>query len=372
MHDRRRRLAHKPEGAASTSAVDSRQASRAASTLVVDSRQASRAASTSVVDSKQAGRAAVQRGAAKRQQSAKPKGSSKPRPVENSESKASSNSSDVDEDGNSADDASSGEEEEGKEAEEEEDSSQDSSAEGSRGQKQESPAWQRRLSSQQEDDDSKDEDESAVVSRPSQLQQQLPQPSMTGFAAVAAAGDDSVLATQQMSQQHTEHMHVAVRARPVPSGSSSSCWTVDPSTAVVTLNASHTAAKRKQAQHGQGVLRSSNSNGSYLDGGLSRGLLGSAPSTPNVWDPSSTSGTSMGYKFDQVLNEDAETAAVYASCIQSLVQSALEGINGTVLAYGKTLDRHSKLALWNVTAFPMCIRCCSQQSATSLSMVDCL
>ncbi len=324
--------------------------------------------STSVVDSKQAGRAAVQGGAAKRQQSAKPKGNSKPRPVANSESEASSNSSDVDED--SANDASSGKEEEGRE--EEEESSQESSAEESRRQKQEPPAWQRRSSSQQEDDVSGVEDESAVVKRSSQLQQQLPQPSMTAFAAVATAGDDSVLAMQQMSQQHTEHMHVAVRARPVPSGSSSSCWTVDPSTAVVTLNASQTAAKRKQAQHGQGILRSSNSNGSYLDGGLSRGLLGSAPSTPNVWDPSGTSGTSMGYKFDQVLNEDAETAAVYASCIQSLVQSALEGINGTVLAYGKTLDRHRKLALWNMNTFPMCNRRCSQRSATSLSTLDCL
>ncbi|KAL0017954.1 hypothetical protein WJX77_004210 [Trebouxia sp. C0004] len=317
----RRRLAHKPEGAASTSAVDSKQASRAASTMKVDS--------------KQAGRAAVQVGAAERQQSAKPKGNSKPRPVENSESEPSSNSTDVDEDDNSAKDASSGEEEEGKK-EEEEDSSQDSSAEESRRQKQESPAWQTRSSSQQEDDDSKDEDESAVVSRPSQLQQQLPRPSMTAFAAVATAGDDSVLAMQQMSQQHTEHMHVAVRARPVPSGSSSSCWIVDPSTAIVTLNARQTTAKRKQAQHYQGVSRSSNSNGSYLDGGLSRRLLSSAPSTPNVWDPSGTSGTSMGYKFDQVLNEDAETAAVYARCIQNLVQSALEGINGTVLAYGQT------------------------------------
>ncbi|KAL0030610.1 hypothetical protein WJX79_009472 [Trebouxia sp. C0005] len=220
---RRRRLAQKPEGTASTSAVDSKQAGRAASTLGVDS--------------KQAGRAAVQAGAAKRQQSAKPRGKNNPRSVEKSASEASSSSSDVDEDDNSADDASSGEEEE---------------------------------------------------------------------------------------------------ARPVPSGSSSSCWTVDPSTGVVTLNASQTTAKRKQAQHGQGVLRSSNSNGSYLDGGLSRGLLSSAPSTPNVWDPSGMSGTSMGYKFDQVLNEDAKTAAVYASCIQSLVQSALAGINGTVLAYGQT------------------------------------
>ncbi|KAA6420807.1 MAG: hypothetical protein FRX49_09196 [Trebouxia sp. A1-2] len=318
---RRRRLAQKPEGTASTSAVDSKQAGRAASTLGVDS--------------KQAGRAAVQAGAAKRQQSAKPRGKNNPRSVEKSASEASSSSSDVDEDDNSADDASSGEEEEGK-GEEEEDSSQHSSAEDSRPQKQQSPAWQRRSSSRQEDDDRKDEDESAVVSRPPQLQQQLPQPSMTAFAAVAATGNDSVLEMQQMSQQHTEHMHVAVRARPVPSGSSSSCWTVDPSTGVVTLNASQTTAKRKQAQHGQGVLRSSNSNGSYLDGGLSRGLLSSAPSTPNVWDPSGMSGTSMGYKFDQVLNEDAKTAAVYASCIQSLVQSALAGINGTVLAYGQT------------------------------------
>lgn len=315
----------------------------------------------------------MQGGAAKRQQSAKPKGSSKPRPVENSESEASGSSSDVDEDDNSADDASSGEEE-GIGEEEEEEGSQDSSAEESTRQKQESPAWQKRSSSQQEDDDSKFEDESAVVKRSSQLLQQLPQPSKAAFAAIATAGDDSVLAMQQMSQQHTEHMHVAVRARPVPSGSSSSCWAVDPSTAVVTLNVSQTAAKRKQAQHGLGILRSSNSNGSYLDGGLSRGLVGSAPGTPNSWDPSGTSGTSMGYKFDQVLNEDAETAAVYASCIQSLVQSALEGINGTVLAYGKTLtlDRHSKLAPWNFTTFPMCIRPCSQKLAISLSMLDCL
>ena len=315
--------------------------------------------STDTVDSRQAGRAAVQGGAAKRQQSAKPKRSSKPRPVENSESEASSNSSDVDADINSANDASSGEEE--GEEEEEEDSSQDSSAEDSRRQQQESLAWQRRSSSQQENDDSKVGDESTVVKRSAQLQQQLPQPSMTAFAAVATAGDDSVLATQQMRQQHTEHMHVAVRARPVPSGSSSSCWTVDPSTAVITLNASQTTAKRKQVQHGQGVLRSSNSNGSYLDGGLSKGLLGSAPSTPNGWDPSGTSGTSMGYKFDQVLNEDAETAAVYASCIQSLVQSALEGINGTVLAYGKNPDRHSKLALCNFTALSTCSMICPNQ-----------
>lgn len=312
--------------------------------------------STLGVDRQLVGNAAVQHTVAKRQQSAKPRGNSKPRATEDSDSVSSSNSADSnggndddDDDGNSNSDVSSqeGGEEEGK------GDSQSSPAGSATKQKQvsKSSAKQRRSSSQQADDEY--DDDSSVVgqstaqsSKPVNVRgdaalQQPVQSSMTASAALANEGAESVLTVQQMSQQHVEHMHVAVRARPVPAGSSSSCWTVDPTTAVVTLNASQTAAKRKMTQYGQGALRSSNGNpnSGYLDGGLSRGLLGSAPSTPgngtNAWDSSGTSATNIGYKFDQVLDEDAATAVVYASCIQGLVQSALEGINGTVLAYGK-------------------------------------
>ena len=285
---------------------------------------------------------------AKRQQSAKPKGNSTSRAAVESDSEASSNSGEDEEE----DDEDAGtSEEEGEEDADSQGSSADS--DGSEMQFSKSPARQRRSSSQQDgDEDYESESDSPMTRQQSQgsmgaqnrhtgitalQQQQQMQPAIMPPAAGTAAGPESALTLQQMAQQHTEHMHVAVRARPVPAGSSSSCWSIDSSAATVTLNGSQSAAKRKQAQYGSNALRSSNSNG--LDGGLSRGLLGTAPSTPGIgsspWDGNGMSGTSMGYKFDQVLDEEAETAAVYSSCIQSLVHSALEGINGTVLAYGE-------------------------------------
>lgn len=297
----------------------------------------------------------MQHSVAKRQQSAKPRGNNKPRDTEDSDSGSSSNSADS-HGGDDDDDDNSNSDESSQEGSREEGNgdSQGSPAGSATKQKQvsESSAKQRRASSQQADDEYNDDSsvaggQSAAQSsktvnvRGTAALQQPVRSSMTASAALASEGAESVLTAQQMSQQHVEHMHVAVRARPVPAGSSSSCWTVDPTTAIVTLTASQTAAKRKMTQYGQGALRSSNGNpnGGYLDGGLSRGLLGSAPSTPgngtNAWDSSSTSASNIGYKFDQVLDEDAATAVVYASCIQGLVQSALEGINGTVLAYGR-------------------------------------
>ena len=166
-----------------------------------------------------------------------------------------------------------------------------------------------------------------------------------GFAAMqpkymsaAATDPKSASAMQDIVKQHTEHMHVAVRARPVPAGSSSSAWTTNPSTANVTLNASPKAVKRQPGQYTSALLGSVESGS--LDRSPSKRLLGSsqaAPSTPGSthWGEGNPSGVTMGFKFDRVLNEDADTATVYSSCIQSLVQSALEGVNGTVLAYGK-------------------------------------
>ena len=247
----------------------------------------------------------------------------------------------VSSDGDESSAASSSEEEDG---DRQDSSEEEEGSDHSTRQRRESASPVRQTSDQQEDYSDDDADDS---SQPQAQQSQLEGPRNVGSAlqqagssnatpaAVTTAGADPQFSLQQMTQQHLEHMHVAVRARPVPGGSSSSCWVVDPSTATMTPNGSVTAAKRKQALHSNTVLRSSNGNG--LDGGQSRGLLGTAPSTPGsgFWDSTAPSGNSMGYKFDQVLDESAETAAVYSSCIQSLVQSALEGVNGTVLAYGE-------------------------------------
>ena len=199
----------------------------------------------------------------------------------------------------------------------------------------------RRLSSQQGDyreeyaDDRFDmrtQDSLSTEVKAAPLQQQQ-QAGISSSASAAFTRDDS--AGHLTQQQHTEHMHVAVRTRPVPNGTSASCWTIDPTAATITPNPTATAAKRKQAPYSSNGLRSSNVVG--LESGQSRSFVGTAPSTPGsgFWDSSGSVGTSMGYKFDQVLDESAETAAVYSSCIQSLVQSALEGVNGTVLAYGQ-------------------------------------
>ena len=171
-------------------------------------------------------------------------------------------------------------------------------------------------------------------------QQQQQQDGINNSASASFTRDDS--SGHLMQRQHTEHMHVAVRTRPIPSGTSASCWIVDPDAATITLNATATAAKRKQAVY------SSNTNA--LESGQSRGFLGTAPSTPGsgFWDSNAPVGTSMGYKFDQVLDKSAETAAVYSNCIQSLVHSAMEGVNGTVLAYGEltTASRMSSAVFW--------------------------
>lgn len=287
--------------------------------------------------------AAVQPSARLRQQSAKPKGGKAvSRLARTSQSPASSeeasgpSGSDEEED---SQDGSSEEESEG--------DGDDSSEEGRQADNVQrrqlavdSPG--RRLSNQQADDSDEYPDDSAEMQsqgrlspevEAASLQQQQRQAGISGVTSAAFTRNDS--SGQLMQQQHTEHMHVAVRARPIPTGASASCWTVDPQAATITLDASATAAKRKQALYGSNALRSSNGNG--LESGQSRGFLGTAPSTPGsgFWDSSAPMGTSLGYKFDQVLDESAETAAVYSTCIQSLVHSALEGVNGTVLAYGE-------------------------------------
>ena len=294
--------------------------------------------------SRQTASAAVQPSECLRQQSAKPKGG-KPvsrlartsrSPVSSEEDSSASGSGEEEDD------------EEGSSEEEAEEGEDDSSEEGGQadsleGQQLAVDSPGRRLSSQQGNDSDDYADDTSEIRVQSMLsaaieaaplqQEEQQQAGISSSASAAFKQDDS--SGPLMQQQHTEHMHVAVRTRPIPSGSSASCWTVDPHAATITLNATATAAKRKQAVYNSNALRSSNSNG--LESGQSRGFVGTAPSTPGsgFWDSSGPVGTSMGYKFDQVLDESAETAAVYAKCIQSLVHSAMEGVNGTVLAYGE-------------------------------------
>lgn len=281
--------------------------------------------------------AAMQPVSSQTQQSAKPKGKGVSRLGRASESPLSSGS-----DGSSSASSSEGDEDEEEGNSEEEDANSTSSKQQAR-----DHAPIRQASGQQIDDYADDAFQQLAqqhhnvspVAAASALQQQQQQQQRAAHSnALPAAldkGGDSTLAVQQVTRQHMEHMHVAVRTRPIPSGSSLSCWVIDPSAATITLNGSANAAKRKQALAGSTGFRSSNNSG--LDGGQSRGLLGTAPSIPGsgFWDSSAPAGTSMGYRFDQVLDESAETAAVYTVCIQSLVHSALEGVNGTVLAYGK-------------------------------------
>lgn len=293
---------------------------------------------------RQAPVAAVQPSAGLRQPSAKPKGSKAPsRLARTSQSPASS------EEG--SDGSGSGKEEDSQAGSSEEESEEDEGDSSEKGRQADSAQRRqlaadspgRRLSSQQADDSDEYANDSAEMQSQGRLspeieaaplhQQQQQQTGISSVASAAFTRDDS--SGQLMQQQHTEHMHVAVRARPIPTGSSASCWIVDPQAATITLDATATAAKRKQALYSSNALRSSNGNG--LESGQSRGFLGTAPSTPGsgFWDSRAPMGTSLGYTFDQVLDESAETAAVYSTCIQSLVHSALEGVNGTVLAYGE-------------------------------------
>ena len=293
--------------------------------------------------SRQTASAAVQPSERLRQQSAKPKGG---KPVSRL-ARTSRSPSSSEEDSSVSGSGEEEDDEEGSSEEEAEEDEYNSSEEGDQadsleGQQLAVDSPGRRLSSQQGNDSDDYADDTskmrvqsvlstAIEAGP--LQQQEQQDGISSSASAAFKRDDS--SGHLTQQQHTEHMHVAVRTRPIPSGSSASCWTVDPNAATITLNAKATAAKRKQAVYNSNTLRSSNSNG--LESGQSRGFVGTAPSTPGsgFWDSSGPVGTSMGYKFDQVLDESAETAAVYANCIHSLVQSAMEEVNGTVLAYGE-------------------------------------
>ena len=299
-------------------------------------------ASLAEASGRQAGSASLQPSARFMQQSAKPNGG-KPvsRLARASESPASS------EEGSDASGSSEGEEDGEKGSSEEEEEEEEGSSEEweqatSSNRQQlavESPG--RQLSCQQDGDSNEYADDSSELQaqdrlspevEAASLQQQQQQVAVSSAVSAAFTRADS---SGKLMQQHMEHMHVAVRSRPVPAGTSASCWLVDPKAATITLNGMATAAKRKQALYSSNATRSSNSNG--LDSGQSRAMLGTAPSTPGIgfWDSNVPMGTSMGYKFDQVLDESAETAAVYSKCIQSLVHSALEGVNGTVLAYGE-------------------------------------
>ena len=127
------------------------------------------------------------------------------------------------------------------------------------------------------------------------------------------------------SDLRSEQMHVAVRARPIPSYLSPCCWNID--TAACTISLTPTAASKKKQMGANPATAAAMRNSTDWDANSTKGLADSRLSTP--------AGASTVYRFDTVLHEMAQTEEAYLRCMQSLVQSALQGVNGTVLAYGE-------------------------------------
>lgn len=135
-------------------------------------------------------------------------------------------------------------------------------------------------------------------------------------------------ALDAQSDQRSEQMHVAVRARPVPSYLSPCCWNIDTVSGTISLNPA-AASKKKQTGANPATAAAMRTSTDW-EVNSTKGFADSRLSTP--------AGASTVYKFDTVLDEMAQTEEAYLRCIQSLVQSALQGVNATVLAYGETVD----------------------------------
>jgi kinesin family member 17 len=55
-----------------------------------------------------------------------------------------------------------------------------------------------------------------------------------------------------------------------------------------------------------------------------------------LFKPGEPEGIPRSFTFDVVYGEDSQQQAVYDECAFSLVESVLEGYNGTMFAYGQT------------------------------------
>ena len=62
------------------------------------------------------------------------------------------------------------------------------------------------------------------------------------------------------------------------------------------------------------------------------------------------------HAFDQVFDSQASTRQVYKGAAQRIVLSALDGINGAILAYGQVLPPASQIC-WIPCCFHICTYC---------------
>lgn len=100
-----------------------------------------------------------------------------------------------------------------------------------------------------------------------------------------------------------EKIRVCIRARPLGNKKDKSVWHVSEDGVSISLKA---GAELKRRENYYGTDRDAGGEGSNM------------------------------FNFDKVFDEPAETCSVYSECVRPIVESAMEGINGTIFAYGQT------------------------------------
>lgn len=133
----------------------------------------------------------------------------------------------------------------------------------------------------------------------------------------------------EVPAQRSECMHVAVRVRPIPSSAASSCWIIDTTAGTITQNPSAASPKRKQTGLLPSAVAAAGRDSNLWETGSVQSAADSRVTTP--------SHRSTVFKFDTVLDATAQTEQAYSRCIRSMVQSALQGVNATILAYGEQM-----------------------------------
>ena len=162
-----------------------------------------------------------------------------------------------------------------------------------------------------------------MVSResPTEWQQQRMQPA--SLYAEAVHSPSAVPAPQ------SECMHVAVRVRPIPPAAAPPCWIIDTTAGTITQNPNAASPKRKQTGLLPSAVAVAGRDSNVWETGSMQSAADSRVSTPSL--------RSTVFKFDTVLDATAQTQEAYSRCIRSMVQSALQGVNATILAYGEQM-----------------------------------
>ena len=123
--------------------------------------------------------------------------------------------------------------------------------------------------------------------------------------------------TPSSSPPSNENIVVAVRVRPftrqeVERGEAVSAFEIQPATRTLIQRLTSQASKK------------------------SRIPIASSSSSSSIAPAASTPHTPLHFSCDRLFCSDDSTAAVYDGCMRDIVDSALQGVNGTVFAYGQT------------------------------------